>query len=278
MWVSRVECPFGRRGRLTVTLAVGRSATAALIDREGLVFASRYAPSLVRRSDRAFFYLLLRGRLTVQGQRHDAPVALWYRESDAEGRLDWANAGEPLRAVELRFPLRCARTPLGQIWTPTPDVLAKAEAALSDPERVEDLVAALVRAELVRPSTAAAVEARYERFWRAVRPLAARVDLLGSLDQVAELAGRSTRSVARDLAAFTAAHVVPFESWRDGTRQFRLKLAVLGLSAPDVPIAEVARAVGYGSVDAMSRAFRDVGQPQPRQIRQELIKLGADLA
>ena len=105
----------------------------------------------------------------------------------------------------------------------------------------------------------------------------AHLEQFGSLDEVASHAGLSTRSVARDLAAFTQAHVVPFQSWRSGTRQMRLKLAVLALSAPDLPITEVAKLVGYGSVDAMSRAFRDAAQPPPREVRSTLLALGDTL-
>lgn len=60
--------------------------------------------------------------------------------------------------------------------------------------------------------------------------------------------------------------------------QFRLKMTVIGLSADDLSIGDVAEAVGYVSVDAMARAFRDAGQPAPREVRKVLLELRESLA
>lgn len=51
----------------------------------------------------------------------------------------------------------------------------------------------------------------------------------------------------------------------------RLRLAALLLSAREATIAEVAQRVGYGSVDALGRAFRDAGLPSPHAIRELVI-------
>jgi transcriptional regulator GlxA family with amidase domain len=59
---------------------------------------------------------------------------------------------------------------------------------------------------------------------------------------------------------------------RSITRDYRLRAAVTFLSAEDVPIANVAEASGYGSADAMARAFRDAGLPPPSLVRRDVPK------
>jgi transcriptional regulator GlxA family with amidase domain len=54
------------------------------------------------------------------------------------------------------------------------------------------------------------------------------------------------------------------------SRRLRLKMAVIMLSAKDATVAEVARVVGYGSADAMARAFRDAELPAPSEVREAL--------
>jgi transcriptional regulator GlxA family with amidase domain len=47
-------------------------------------------------------------------------------------------------------------------------------------------------------------------------------------------------------------------------------MSVVLLSADDASVTDVATAVGYGSVDAMSRAFRDAGLPPPSVVQEQL--------
>jgi AraC-like DNA-binding protein len=45
-----------------------------------------------------------------------------------------------------------------------------------------------------------------------------------------------------------------------------LRVAVMLLSAPDATASDVSQVVGYGSLDAMGRAFRDAKMPPPSTI------------
>jgi transcriptional regulator GlxA family with amidase domain len=58
---------------------------------------------------------------------------------------------------------------------------------------------------------------------------------------------------------------------RNVTHHLRLKVAVLFLSADGVSVGDVAQAVGYGSVDAMARAFRLAGLAAPSVIQESLV-------
>ena len=53
----------------------------------------------------------------------------------------------------------------------------------------------------------------------------------------------------------------------DAMRVLRLRAAVLMLSAPGSTPSDVARTVGYGSLDAMGRAFRDAALPAPSVVQ-----------
>ncbi|MBL8744622.1 MAG: helix-turn-helix transcriptional regulator [Myxococcales bacterium] len=94
--------------------------------------------------------------------------------------------------------------------------------------------------------------------------------MLPSLDELALASGLSLRQLARDVDALTGS-VGLGGGWRALTRRMRLKLAVLCLSAEGATIAQVAKAAGYSSHDAMGRAFRDAGLPSPSEVRAALV-------
>ena len=48
----------------------------------------------------------------------------------------------------------------------------------------------------------------------------------------------------------------------------RLRAACLFLSAPGATPSDVARTIGYGSLDAMGRAFRDANLPSPSVVQE----------
>jgi AraC-like DNA-binding protein len=78
--------------------------------------------------------------------------------------------------------------------------------------------------------------------------------------------GASPRQIARAMRTLTGT-VLLFGGFRESVRTLRLRRATMLLSAPSLRASEVARMVGYGSVDAMGRAFRDAGLPPPTTIR-----------
>lgn len=62
--------------------------------------------------------------------------------------------------------------------------------------------------------------------------------------------------------------------WVDARTRRRLTTAVAFLSHPNTTVTQVARAVGYHSPQAMSRAFARAGYPPPAQIREHFAELG----
>ncbi len=199
------------------------------------------------------------------------------------------NVGEPLQAIELRLPWATVPPPVPPSLVTELPLSSSTWAAVArvhaDPNTLQACVAALAADGAVGSADAAAdaavsaaegdvaaggVDGDHARLWAGARLLASRFDLSGSLDQLADGCGVSVRQVSRSLQRFTSSLTVPFSQWRDSTRRIRVKMAVMGLSADGASVADVAAAVGYGSADAMARAFRDVGIPAPSQVRDEL--------
>jgi AraC-like DNA-binding protein len=96
-----------------------------------------------------------------------------------------------------------------------------------------------------------------------MRPLYHDLATSASLKQIAALAGLSLRQLGRDLTDLTRTFGLFGTGFRDAMRILRLRAAVVLLSAPEATAHDVARVVGYSSLDAMGRAFRDAQLPAP---------------
>ena len=94
--------------------------------------------------------------------------------------------------------------------------------------------------------------------------------LTPTLQEVADRVGLSTRQVDRYVESFLRAFGLVGGRWRSSTRYWRLKLAVILLSADGASVADVARCIGYSGSDAMARAFRDAGLPPPVTVQQDV--------
>jgi len=104
---------------------------------------------------------------------------------------------------------------------------------------------------------------RFLRLWEVMRPLYQDLATSASLKQIGTVAGLSLRQLGRDFAELTRTFGLFGTGFRNAMRVVRLRAAVLLLSAPSATPSDVARVVGYGSLDAMGRAFRDSQLPAP---------------
>jgi len=140
---------------------------------------------------------------------------------------------------------------------------------------VHHLIATLGAADVLSRDLIASVVAnepeRFLRLWAVMRPLYQDLATSASLKQIAALAGLSLRQLGRDLRDLTRTFGLFGTGFRDAMRVLRLRAAVLLLSAPDGSPSDVARTIGYGSLDAMGRAFRDAHLPAP-SIVQEAVR------
>lgn len=273
------------------TFLMERTFFMHLLERRGLSFDTRFVPPSDSTSENVVIYLLLEGGLEVAGRpAFVAPAAIAMTEDDLEGargeRLSafrwWCVDDSPFRAVELRARANdVAEIPTSRALEVDDRIFEHARALLAcspeDEAGLEMAARALLRdlfeaGVTKRPldTTIARGDVRHARLWSAARILTERFELLPTLSELSSLSGISLRQLAREIEVFISSFRYPTGRWRELTRRLRLKVAVMGLSAKGASVAEVAEATGYGSVEAMARAFRDAGLPAPSRVQAQL--------
>lgn len=233
----------------------------------------------------AYLYLVLRGDVVIgDGRRVAAPVALALAgaELDQVGpttptfRVEGASSATfelALPAAALQTPPGLARSPIA-LSAPTwaavaalldersPPAMTAVMGQVLDGLRADGVLAAPLAAGMVADEPE-----RITRIWRAVAPLYGRFETSASLTQLQEATGLSLRQLGRDIPAFLTAFNLTTRNFRDLARVMRLRAAAVLLSAPAATVGEVASTVGYASLDAMARAFRDAKLPAPTDVR-----------
>ena len=101
--------------------------------------------------------------------------------------------------------------------------------------------------------------------------------MLPTLSDLAHVVGRSDRQLARNIGALATAFAAPGLRFRSATLDWRMREAITFLSAPHATVTQVAKAVRYGSVEAMARAFRDAGLPAPVEVRAAMRRVVDEL-
>jgi AraC-like DNA-binding protein len=281
------------RSTLRTTIFLERRFRAHVIERDRLLFDTKFSPPAKKPSATVHIYATLRGRLQVHdGAPVDGPHA--YVLADAEfdrvvaGSPTFRSSGAPAVIVELRVPAADLRRPIGlghgpiQLPKPVWDAYANIVTAAGEPTATGDpdnepshalhrLMVALCEAGVLSNELSGSLVTeepeRFTRLWHVLKPLYQDYATSASLKQIAAATDLSLRQLGRDLTDLTRTFGLFGAGFRDAMRVLRLRAAVLLLSAPDATPSEVSRAVGYGSLDAMGRAFRDASLPAPSIIQ-----------
>lgn len=267
---------------LCSTIFLERQLRVHLMRRDRLVFDSSFSPPAKHASQSVHLFVQLTGTFAVTGgERYPSPAAFVLSESEFDrvmnGSITFRSWGERCTIVEARVPAASVKLPVGlahgaielapSVW----DALHALESTRAEPE-VHQLIGALATTGVLTSDLAAGVVTnepeRFQRVWAVIRPLYGNLATSASLKQISTLAGLSLRQLGRDLRDLTRTFGMFGAGFRDAMRILRLRAAVLLLSAPDGSPSEVARAVGYGSLDAMGRAFRDAHLPAPSIVQQ----------
>ena len=263
------------------TVFLERRLRVHLVRRDRLVFDTRYAAPARAASPFAHIFAQLSGTFWPSGTAAlPGPCAFVLAETEFDrvvpGGATFRSWGARCNIVEIRVPAADLRRPIGLGHGPlvlAPAVWAAYRALEVDPTEpaVHHLLAALAAGGVVSGELAASVVAhepeRFRRIWKVMQPLYQSLSASASLKQVAAFAGLSLRQLGRDLAEFTRTFGLFGAGFRDAMRILRLRAAVLLLSAPEATPGDVARIVGYGSLDAMGRAFRDAELPAPSLVQ-----------
>jgi AraC-like DNA-binding protein len=251
-----------------------------VVRRDRLVFDTRFAPPARRPSSFAHLFAQLSGTFWPHGAAPlTAPCALALAETEfdrvVDGAATFRSYGARCTIVEIRVPAADLCRPIGMGHGPialAPPAWDAYRALADDPSEpaVHHLLRVLGDTGVLGADLTASVVTsepeRFRRVWAVMRPLYHNLSMSVSLKQIAAFAGLSLRQLGRDLGDFTRTFALFGAGFRDAMRILRLRAAVLLLSAPDATPSDVARIVGYGSLDAMGRAFRDARLPAPSMV------------
>jgi AraC-like DNA-binding protein len=278
---ARSHLDFGS-STLQSTVFLERRMRIHLVRRDRLVFDTAYAPPARTASSAAHLFAQLRGTFEIAGAAPiPAPCAFVLAETEFDrvvhGARTFRSFGARCTIVEARVPAADLRRPIGLAHGPielAAPVWAAYHALEADPSEAQvfALITALGASDVLGRDLTASVVAtepeRFQRVWAVLRPLYQNLSASASLKQIASLAGLSLRQLGRDLGDLTRTFGLFGVGFRDAMRVLRLRAAVLLLSAPDGSPSDVARIVGYGSLDAMGRAFRDAHLPAPSVVQE----------
>jgi AraC-like DNA-binding protein len=88
------------------------------------------------------------------------------------------------------------------------------------------------------------------------------------LGEDAQLSPRQLQRLVRD---FNVRYSINAGNWRDTRNRWRLQIAAVLLSLPELSIAAIAEEVGYRSSASLARAFEIAGFPSPGKVRERLL-------
>lgn len=112
---------------------------------------------------------------------------------------------------------------------------------------------------------------RDERIARAVEAQMSSLGTSADARSLGELADLSPRQLQRVMTDFASRYGINAGAWRDMRNRWRIQIAVVLLSVPEVSVADIASEVGYGSAPALARAFAAAGFPSPTELRRLLL-------
>jgi len=273
--------------RLCSILVLERRFRVHLVMRDQLVYDTRFAArakgGLVPR-----LYFVIRGNVQVAGGAvMTAGRAYILADTEFEcvedGTQTFRTWGEPSIVLDLQLSAADIRAPIGLVHGPvelgeaTWAAVHAMSAALVASGPVEPLIpvllGALVSDGAIEPTVAHSLQPEPEqlvRLWNGLRPLYTSQATHASIFELKKLTGLSLRQLARDIKLLTRTFGLPGEGFRDTTKVMRLRTAVILLSSPGATATEVAQQVGYKSLEAMGRAFREAGLPAPSVVQQHV--------
>ncbi|MBS2012744.1 MAG: helix-turn-helix domain-containing protein [Deltaproteobacteria bacterium] len=145
------------------------------------------------------------------------------------------------------------------------------ERALADTRAVLEHAGARLD-HLVIDETWLGPTSRDERIASAIGAQLASLATKASAADLGELATLSPRQLQRVLEKFSATYGINAGNWRDMRNRWRLQIAAVLLTHPDLSVADIAKDVGYATATALARAFAAVGYPPPLELRAALLR------
>ncbi|MEZ4367574.1 MAG: hypothetical protein R2939_15045 [Kofleriaceae bacterium] len=279
MLVAHTDLRLGG-GRLSSTILLERRFRVHLVERDRVVFDNRFLPPGRRSRSFAHLYATLEGAFETEVAGLVGPSLHVIGEDEFDvvtpDAPRFRSHGAPVRIFELRIRTRELRVPVGLAHGPVP-LSAEAWRAIERVVRapsttsVRGVLVALATDGVIVPEVAATVvaeeSAMVQRLWAPMQARYQAFDTAPSIKGIAEDAGVSVVTAARYLRKIVNTFGLHGSTFRDVMYVMRLRMAAMLLSAPGVTVGEVAAQVGYGSLEAMDRAFANAGLPVPSALQ-----------
>lgn len=271
--------------RTLTALVLERRCRIHVIHRERLLFDSRFSPATRKGAAGVTLYLVVAGAFQIaEGPVMEGPLAVVLAEDEFErvtpASRTFRSWGAPVVTIELRVAPEDVRGPIGlaagsralaeRTWDRCRAFASACTTGEPSDELVQSWLAELGADGVIVPEVASSVVLKepeaFTRLWAAIKPLYASHATGASLLQLRRATGLSLRQLTRDLGQMTRTFGLG-GNFKDTTRVLRLRAAIVLLSAPGGTATEVAELVGYKSIDAMGRAFRDAKLPPPSAVQ-----------
>lgn len=269
-------------------VAFGNGVELALVERTLLSYDTRTVrPRSAGPGSRLLLQFYLEGRVELEGVPVPTPFVLFEHEADYWGAT--TKPASALRAGGRRFskieltlreslvtlprpasPVVLALT--GDLLEGTREVARSLREDSADRKRqvIADWFSTLARVGWIDTEVARVPmeppSGGVARLWRALTPFLSTLDLGVTLRALAQLSNVTTRQAGRNIERLLAwsGHPVGFRSF---VAEWRLRLAVMLLSAPHAVPEEVAKLVGYASLESMAAAFQATGLGHPAEVQ-----------
>ena len=280
---------------LDYDVALHRQFRVVAERRESTIWDTRLATPNSGSTERAVVMLVLEGSVTwhaPDGCTFVAPSAFVVPANQLEGQggrwpRTFRSEGSPFSTVEVQI----APSMLEASDRPRPIDLSAAllaaarahtrlvhDAAVPGRElrerTIRTLLSTLYEQGVTRTDLSTEVEPPTmldEQLWRLLAPLVEDFEILPSLATTGAPAGLSARQLTRRIESLLERLDLPWGGWREITRGYRLKVAVMLLSCESLAIADVASRCGYSSAEALAHAHTTEGLPPPNELRRRIL-------
>lgn len=280
---------------LDYDVALHRQFRVVAERRESTIWDTRLATPNSGSTERAVVMLVLEGAVTwhaPDGCTFVAPSAFIVPANHLEGKggrwlRTFRSEGSPFSTVEVQV----APATLGESDRPRPlDLSAGLLAAARAHSRlvhdavvpgrelreqtIRTLFSTLYEQEITRTDLSTTVDPLTildEQLWRLLAPLVEDFEILPSLETTGAPAGLSARQLTRRIETLLERLDLPWGGWREITRGYRLKVAVMLLSCDSLAIGDVATRCGYSSAEALAHALTTEGLPPPKELRRRIL-------
>jgi AraC-like DNA-binding protein len=274
--------------RYRAAVFVERRFRCQLMWRHRLLFDSRFRAPQRRSTNVAVVYLSLEGAFATARGVTTEPVAYALAQSEIDrvvpGAPWFRTWGDPAVVLELELAPQDVRVPIGlehgplrisrSSWAALEAIAEKVAVDEVAEAEVAQLMAALIGDDVIASVLGDIVveEPEYlRRLWAVLTPFYSSGDPAPTIAKLVLASGLSPRQLGRDLPSLLKTFSLLGTGFRDASRVARIRLATLLLSAPEATVSDVATRVGYRNVDAMAKAFRQLGLPAPSDIRAKVI-------